>query len=769
MYARYASDEFETEYTYTGHDLGANWTPTATTFRLWAPTAEEVTVNLYRTGTRGTEDLMGQLPMLPGEKGTWFVRQEGDLNGVYYTYLVIVDGEMSEVCDPYAKATGTNGHRAMVLDLSSTNPQGWQEDTDPHKDCPITDAVIYEAHIRDLTMTHGSKFQNKGKFLGVAETGLTTPGGQPIGLDHIKNLGVTHLQLLPIFDYGYTDENSRHPNYNWGYDPVNFNVPEGSYASDPSNGAVRVRELKQMIYTLHQNGISVVMDVVYNHVFNADSFCFNKIVPGYFSRIDDDDVYANGSACGNDTASERSMVRKYIVDSLCYWAEEYHIDGFRFDLAGLIDLNTIGQIVETLHRDHPNILLYGEGWQLSTQLTKPGYEMAVQRNSAKLPGFGFFSDTIRDLMRGSVFFSKDLGFASGGLCPRNTLDACFMGSPSWCANPCQSINYVSCHDNHTLFDRMQLGAPDAPMDVLIQMNNLAAAFSILSQGVPFLMAGEEILRTKPGKKGKFDSNSYRSSDKVNAIKWNTLDREEYRRNADYYAGLIAFRKAHPCLRLSTREEVFQAVHPIYHDNPHLAAYHILGQTQEVFAIFNSDSQEVSIQLPQGQWNVYIDGQQAGTQCLRSAEGVVTAAPISPLVLSRKRAVDVVAALLWQKDQLLVCQRPKNKVRGMLWEFVGGKVEPGETRQQALARECMEELGVQVEVGSQFNQTVYEYPDMLIRLTMFHTVIPDGFPQALEHNALRWVHPSRLSEFDFCPADQVIVNHVLEVYGTKEPL
>ncbi len=764
----YSSNAFESEFTYHGRDLGATWTPEDTRFRLWAPTAEEVTVCLYRSGTANTDDLLFQIPMTQDVNGTWVARWEGDLNGLYYTYLVMVDGQMVECCDPYARTTGVNGDRAMILDLAGTNPAGWGEDRDPNAGKKITDAVIYELHVRDLSMHRSGQFKNKGKYLGVTETGTHTKGGNATGLDHMKQLGITHLHLMPVFDFGYTDESRHKPQFNWGYDPVNFNVPEGSFASDPFNGAVRVKEMKQMVKTLHDNGISVVMDVVYNHVFDAGSFCFNKIVPGYFSRITDG-VYSNGSCCGNDTASERSMVRKYIVDSVNYWADEYHIDGFRFDLVGLIDTQTINEIIRTVHTAHPNVIFYGEGWSMDTNLTKPGFDLTVQGNSGKVPGFAFFSDTLRDLMRGSVFYSTTPGYVTGAVCSKDELEACFMGVPQWAAQPCQSVNYVSCHDNNTLFDRIALAAPEAPREIQIKMNCLAAAFSMLSQGVPFLQAGEEMLRTKPGKKGGFDHNSFRSPDKVNSIKWEDLDKAEYQKTVEFYRGLIAFRKAHDGLRLTDRDEVFSRVHPIHCDNDHAVAFHIDDSDGEIFVIFNADTQAIHQPLPEGKWTVHIQGLEAGTAALDYAEGSVTVSPISATVLTRKKPVDVVAALIWEKDKFLICQRPANKARGLLWEFVGGKVEPGETFQQALARECAEELAITVDVGSQFMQVIHEYPDMTIRLTLFHCVIPTDFPQMLEHVDLKWIHPSQTDNFEFCPVDTDILKEIKRQYEKRQPL
>lgn len=768
MYEQYSSQEFEEKYTYSG-SLGTFWTPEKTAFRLWAPTAEAVSICLYRSGDPGADDLLAQLRMQPDICGTWAAERFGNLNGIYYTYLVTVDGQPREVCDPYAKTTGINGCRAMILDMASVNPLQWDTDADPHAGKSITDAVLYELHIRDLSADPSAHIENKGKFLGLTETGTKTRGGHPTGLDHIKALGVTHVHLLPMYDFGFTDESQPHPQYNWGYDPVNYNVPEGSYATDPFHGAVRVAEVKRMIKALHDNGLSVVMDVVYNHVYDAGAFCFNQIVPGYFSRISSDGKYSNGSFCGNDTASERSMVRKYIVDSVCYWADEYHMDGFRFDIASLIDTVTINEIMTAVHRKHPNVIFYGEGWDMKTELTKPGVRLAVQANSAMVPGFGFFSDTIRDLLRGTTFESTAPGFVAGAVVPKEALEACFMGMPSWAAQPDQCVNYASCHDNTTLFDRIALTAPDAPVETRIRMNNLAAAFYMLSQGVPFLQAGEEMLRTKPGKHGGFDDNSYRSPDSVNSLKWATLDKSEYQDVLSYYKGLIAFRKAHGALRLSTREDVQRHVHPVYCENEHCVAFRIDEPEGEIFAVFNADAQPVPIALPEGHWNVNIRDSRAGTETTETLSGTVSVSPISAMVLTRRKAIEVVAGLIWDKDKFLICQRPENKARGLLWEFPGGKVEAGETLPQALRRECMEELAVKLDVRDRFMQVEHKYPDIFIRLTLFHCVISEGVPQALEHKALCWIHPSETKNFTFCPADTDILKEIDRVYGGSKPL
>ena len=639
----YSTDAFEEEYTYTGDDLGATWTKSATTFRVWAPTAESVTLRLFESGKSYVDDLTEEIEMTPDVNGTWVATKSGDLNGVYYTYSVVVDGVKREACDPYARTTGVNGVRAMVIDLDSTDPEGWENDANPHAGETINDAIIYELHIRDLSVDSNSGITNAGKFLGLTETGTKTPGGVSTGLDHIKELGVTHLHLLPIYDFGSVDETHTTASFNWGYDPVNYNVPEGSYSTDPFNGEVRVQELKQTVKALHDNDLSVVMDVVYNHVQDAGNFCFNKIVPGYFSRVNDDGSYSNGSGCGNDTASERSMVKKYIVDSVCYWADEYHIDGFRFDLVGLLDTETINEIVTEVHKDHPDVIFYGEGWTLGTDLTKEGYTLATQPNSPQTPGFAYFNDTIRDGLKGSVFDDLDKGYASGKTGMEEAITRCFLGADTWCTSPAQTINYASCHDNLTLFDHLQTARPEASQEDLIRMNNLAAAVYMTAEGVPFLQAGEEMLRTKVNSDGSFNSNSYNSSDAVNSLKWGDLEDEAYAQVFEYYKGLIAFRKAHGALRLTTAEDVASAVSAVDGLDANVIAFDIQGgingeTAEELFVIFNANEAGTTVTLPEGKWNVYVNDEKAGTQALATiTDGSAEVAPISAMVLVKEDA------------------------------------------------------------------------------------------------------------------------------------
>lgn len=639
----YSTEDFEQEYTYTGDDLGAVWTKDATTFRVWAPTAESVTLNLFASGKSYEDDKTEEIQMAPDVNGTWVASKSGDLHGVYYTYTVVVDGSAAEACDPYARTTGVNGARAMVIDLDSTDPEGWESDSNPHAGEGINDAIIYELHVRDLSVDANSGIKNAGKFLGLTETGTKTPGGASTGLDHMKDLGITHLHLLPIYDFGSVNETHTTPEFNWGYDPVNYNVPEGSYSTDPYHGEVRVKELKQTVKALHENGISVVMDVVYNHVQDAGKFCFNRIVPGYFSRINDDGSYSNGSGCGNDTASERSMVRKYIVDSVSYWADEYHIDGFRFDLVGLIDTQTVNEIVAEVHKDHPDVIFYGEGWTMPTDVTKEGYTMATQLNSQETPGFAYFNDTIRDGLKGSVFDDKDPGFASGKSGMEETLSRCFLGADSWCASPAQTVNYASCHDNLTLFDHLQTARPEAGREELIRMNNLAAAFYMMAEGVPFLQAGEEMLRTKVNSDGSFNSNSYNANDQVNSLKWGDLDDETYREVFEYYKGLIAFRKAHGALRLASAQDVSAAVSAVSGLDANVLAFDIKGgvngeSAEEMYLIFNANEASATVRLPEGSWNVYINGEKAGTQALTSvSDGNAVVDPVSAMVLVKEDA------------------------------------------------------------------------------------------------------------------------------------
>ncbi len=656
----YKTEEFETEYTYDGNDLGATWSEDSTTFRVWAPTAESVDVCLYADGesTRCIDDF----PMTKDVKGTWIAVLEGDWEGVYYTYEVNVNGETVEACDPYARTTGVNGKYAMVIDLDSTDPEGWEDDISPNSGMTYTDSIIYELHVRDLSINEESGIREewRGKFLGLTQKGTTNKDGVPTGLDHIRNLGVTHVHLLPSYDFGSIDETMSEEDkaanpekqFNWGYDPVNYNVPEGSYSTNPYDGAVRVKEMKEMVQTLHENNINVIMDVVYNHVHDAGSFGFNMIVPKYFSRTNADGTYSNGSGCGNDTASERSMVRKYIVDSVKYWADEYHIDGFRFDLVGLLDAETINTIVDEVHKTHPDVVFYGEGWTMGTAVEPADTIMATQQNASHTPNFAYFSDTFRDFLKGNND-ETTWGFVQGATegNQEGTLIECFMANTGWIGNPTQVINYASCHDNYTLMDKINATRKDLGLADRIKMNNLAAAIYMTAEGIPLIHAGEEILRTKVDSEGNIIHNSYNVPDYVNSLKWGDLDDAAYQGARDYYAGLIEFRKNHAALRLTTKTEVNNNVTAEYVED-NVVMFKINGHdniaaevSDEIVIVFNANSTSKTFSIYEkgastGTWNICVNDQKAGTTVLDTVtNGSVTVAPYSALMLVKGATVD----------------------------------------------------------------------------------------------------------------------------------
>ena len=631
----FSTDAFEAEYTYDGDDLGATWSAEKTTFRVWAPTAKSVTVNLYESGDASADDLLEALGMAEDVNGTWIAEMAEDLNGVYYTYSIEVAGATNEACDPYARAVGVNGDRAMVIDLSSTNPAGWEADGNPNAGMSVADMVVYELHVRDFSYDESSGMENKGKYLAFTETGTTNSSGQPTGIDYLKDLGITHLHLLPVFDFGSIDESKPETDqFNWGYDPKNYNTPEGSYATDPFDGAVRVNEFKRMVQSLHNNGVSVVMDVVYNHTYNTN-FCFNKIVQGYFYRIDENGVYSSGSGCGNDVATERAMVRKFIVDSILYWVNEYHIDGFRFDLVGLIDIDTMNEVRAEVNKIDPSILIYGEGWTMNTAVTKPGVTLATQPNSAKTEGIAYFSDNIRDAIKGSVFNATEKGYVNGSNARIEEIKRGIHGLPSWAKNPEQVVNYTSCHDNLTLWDKIASSNPKDSVEDRIKQNNLAAAIVFTSQGIPFIHAGEELLRTKLNDDGTFNGNSYASSSALNSIKWDDLNDDRYQRVHDYYRGLIKLRKSFEAFRMTSAEETTSRIEILTGTEPGVIAYTIDGGTSDaMLVVYNPNRESTEITLPEGEWHVYANGLQAGNEVIDIVSGFVAVSPISCMVLSK---------------------------------------------------------------------------------------------------------------------------------------
>lgn len=643
----YSSDEFENEFTYDGNDLGSAYTKAATTFKLWAPTATSVKVKLYAEGLKSDTDApIKTVDMAKEEKGVWKAVVEEDLKNIYYTYEVtFMDGTVNEACDPYAQAVGVNGDRAMVVNLAETNPEGWENDKNPQRHiASYADCSIWEVQVRDFSYEaeSGVKEEYRGKYLAFTQEGTKNSTGQPTCLDYIKQLGVTHVQINPAYDYATVDETRLDVDqYNWGYDPKNYNAPEGSFSTDPYHGEVRVKEFKQMVQSLHNAGIGVVMDVVYNHTYNTD-YCFNKIVPGYFYRG------TNGSGCGNDVASERAMVKKFIVDSVLYWHKEYHIDGFRFDLVGLIDVDTVNKITEELHAIDPSIILYGEGWTNTvTKPTKEGVKLANQGNCNLTPGFAYFNDSIRDTLKGHVFTATDKGYINGASGKAGDIYNCAKGVANWTqfdSLPLQMINYSSCHDNYTLWDKISTSNSEDTFDQKVKQNNLGAAITFTSQGIPFILAGEEILRTKVKADGTFDENSYASPSAENSIKWGTLSIEKYQKVLEYYKGIIAFRNAHPALRMASGSDVDKYLKPINFTGADYSPSFTDGIVQymisdydkddDIIVIYNPNDKDYSIKLPDGAWNVCVQGDKAGTETLSTVAGSVKVNAISATILVR---------------------------------------------------------------------------------------------------------------------------------------
>ena len=640
MPSQYSKKTFEDAYTYEGDDLGVTYSKDKSVFRLWAPTASKVMINLYESGTAGTNDMKESIEMTADVNGTWIAEKTGDLNGVYYTYTVTVNNVATEACDPYARAVGVNGNRAMVVDLDSTDPAGWDKDKNPNKGLNITDAIIYEMHIRDMTIDESSGINNKGKYLGLTEKGTKTAFGYSTGLDYIKSLGVNYVQIMPMFDFGSVDETKLDKaQYNWGYEPVNYNVPDGSYSTDPYKGEVRIKETKQMIQAFHNEGISVVMDVVFNHVYNPEEFCFNKVVPEYFSRVSDQGVYSDGSLYGNDVATERSMVRKYMVDSIKYWVEEYHIDGFKFELAGNIDTTTINEIIEEVHKTHPDVIFYGEGGLLKTTTTK-GVQLATTSNANKMPGFAFFNDYFRDTVRGSNDQTTEAGkgFINGNAkVVISNLRGLVIGKSSWNMEPSKSINSAVTHGYNTLHDKIIIALKDVSKEDIIKRTKLSAAITITCQGVPFLMSGEEMNRTKQNEDGSYNYNSVDAPDSVNSIKYSNLDDSAVAELTEYYRGLIEFRKAHKGLRMMTSEEVKNNATVLTDTSDTFVACHIKGgangeSSKGIFIAYNGGNADENVTLPEGNWTIYINGEKAGTTALGTASGTITVKALTAMVL-----------------------------------------------------------------------------------------------------------------------------------------
>lgn len=676
----FLSEEFNDEYYYEGNDLGAVYNKDETKFKTWSPVAVNINLCLYKKGTG--DCLIEKIPMKKGDKGVWEVCVKRDLNGVFYTYEIEIDHlkEMdrdnsdnvryaycnsgkaykNETQDVYSKAVGVNGNRSMVVDLSQTNPKGWENDTKPEFKS-MTDAVIYELHVRDLSMDDESGITNKGKFLGIVENGTVNSNGSSTGLDHMKELGITHVHLLPSYDYETVDESKPEDNeFNWGYDPKNYNVPEGSYSTNPYDGSVRIKEFKEMVMKLHENGIRVIMDVVYNHTYTAYDSCFTCTFPNYYYRVKDN-VNTNGSGCGNETASDHIMYRKYMIDSVLYWAKEYHVDGFRFDLMAVHDIDTMNQLAQAVKSYDPSIILYGEGWTGGPSLLE--FEKAsFKDNGTYIPEVAMFSDDIRDALKGSVMDADDKGFANGGLAQKtgdkleqlvNSMKFGICGSTRhpqvkskedvdwekapvfWANTPLQCISYVSVHDNLTLWDKISLTCEDKSEKERIRINKLVAAVVLTSQGIPLFQAGEELLRSKP-LDGGFDENSYKSPDSVNSIKWKNKDK--YKDVFEYYKGLIEFRKAHKALRLTTDSDVATLIRFLETDNPGLIVYKIDSRqvndtAKKIFVIINGTDKDEMVKLPEGKWSVNVNQNNAGTKELYGISNKIISEHMSVTILT----------------------------------------------------------------------------------------------------------------------------------------
>lgn len=606
--------DFSNYPVYEGTDLGLTYNSRQSVFRIWSPVAEAAELLLYKHDSEGLP--FRTVPMIRDEQGTWVANMPGNWAGTYYCFRVRIGQQWRQpVPDPYAKAVGTNGRRAQVVDLRRTDPEGWAQDASPaFGQNKATDAILYELHIRDASIDAASGIKHKGKYLGLAEWGTRSPEGLSTGLQHIAELGVTHVHLLPFFDYNSVDEAvPAKAQYNWGYDPLNYNVPEGSYSSNPADGAVRIKELKQMVQAFHQHGLRVVMDVVYNHVADAGSSNFEQLVPGYYFRQRADGSLSDATACGNETASERPMFRKFMIESLLHWVQEYHIDGFRFDLMGVHDIETMRQIAQRLRQVKPDIVLYGEGWTAGAS-PLPDSLRALKKNAHLLDGIAVFSDDLRDGLKGSVFEEKDRGFVSGkagmepsiqfgivagGQHPQLAYDKVNYSKAPYTSAPGQAVAYAECHDNHTLADKLKLSVPGATPEQLMRMQQLAQGLVLTSQGIPFLHAGTELLRSKKGVE-----NSYKSPDSINRIHWSS--KAASMGTVQWVQQLIALRKAHPAFRIADAGVLAKALQFDVMAPPGTVAYIVNGAMvgdswRLLMVIANSGSQEIKYNLPPGDW------------------------------------------------------------------------------------------------------------------------------------------------------------------------
>lgn len=633
---------------YSGNDLGAIYSKDKTCFRVWSPAADQVSVVIYNEGIdnfsiepvtydKPRDEAGTEYEMQKDVNGLWYAEVEQDLENKLYMFKVTISGSVRETVDPYARGLCANGKRSVVVNLKNTDPDGWEGDSKPLLQHP-TDAIIYEIHIRDFTISPASGVNRKGKYTGFAEAGTRNPEGYMTGIDHLKELGVTHVQLLPVMDFSSVDEVTANT-YNWGYDPFHYFVPEGVYSSDPQDAAARIKELKQMISELHSNGIGVIMDVVYNHTHVTESSPFDILAPKYYYRTDESGTYTDGSGCRNETASERPMVKKLMLDSLKYWVEEYHIDGFRFDLMGLHDIDTMIEIEKQLHNMDRSILIYGEPWIGGTS----GLEESKRFGKGSQAGnnIAVFNDNIRDAVKGSTRGS-DGGFIADNPCGSSKLDLLrgITGEINYseklrgfAVNPGETINYCSCHDDLCLWDKIINSNPEAAESDIIKMHLLANTIVLTSQGIPFMHGGDELLRTKHGVE-----NSYCSGDHINMIDWERKSR--YPDVFQYYKGLIKLRKSHPAFRIPDAESVCTHLEFIETGYEDVVAFllknHANGDSwKDIAVIFNASREEKGLALHAGQWEIAADSSKLYCSCEDTLKtihgGAITVPAVSAII------------------------------------------------------------------------------------------------------------------------------------------
>lgn len=604
------------------------YTPEKTTFTFWSSVAEKMEVRLYNTYDAAEFDV---ITLQEQEGDFWTATIKGDQVGKFYTVCSYQGGEWGQESPGiFAKAVSVNGQKAAIIDMQTTNPEGWENDQRPAM-TDMTDIVVYETHMRDFTISDQSGITNKGKFVAMTETGAKTTDGLTSGVDHLKELGITHIQILPMYDYGSVDETTLALNkYNWGYDPVNYNVPEGGYSTNPYDPTTRIREAKAMIQALHAAGIRVVMDVVYNHTFSVEGCALGRVVPNYFYRMNEDGTYANGSGCGNETASDKEMMRKFMVESVCYWAREYHIDGFRFDLMGIHDQETMRQIRAALDEIDPTIITYGEGWAAMAP-AYPYEQLAMKQWTYTMPRVGAFSDDIRNALIGSPF-DHHRGFASGNTDAREAVRNGLVAYPEWSGEPMQHVSYITCHDNYCLRDRIEVAAAEETETTKLRMNKLAQTTVMVSQGMTFFYGGEELFRTKQG-----IENSYQSPDSINTIPWE--NKKLYSDLYQYYCEIIKIRRQHKGFRLGTAELVKNHVEFPETNNEGLIIYRIkdlqgIDQAASLVVLLNGTAEAIEAEIPQATYTVLAQDAQANANGMGTIEaGKVQVAPYSATILA----------------------------------------------------------------------------------------------------------------------------------------